>query len=191
VDRGTQRPEGLGLGLSIVQRLQRLLGCGVQVESVLGKGTTFRVTIPRAELPQHALEDSAAVGATTGGRVLIVDDERPVAEATSLLLEIEGFEVSVASSEREALDCVRSFSPDVIVSDYHLRGGETGAGVVAAVRDKVGWMIPVIFVTGDTARFAITNARVEKAVLLNKPVRADDLLDAVRDKVDLRRQARH
>ena len=123
--------------------------------------------------------------------MLIVDDERPVAEATSLLLEIEGFEVSVASSEQEALDCVRVFSPDVIVSDYHLRGGETGTGVVAAVRDKLGWVVPTIFVTGDTARSAITNARVENAMLLNKPVRADDLLDAVRDRIAVvRREAR-
>ena len=76
------------------------------------------------------------------------------------------------------------------MSDYHLRGGETGAGVVAAVRDQVGWMIPVIFVTGDTAPSAIINARVGKAVLLNKPIRADDLLDAVRDQIDLRREAR-
>ena len=108
VDRGTQRPEGLGLGLSIVRRLQQLLGCGLQVESVVGKGTTFRVTIPRAEISPHASADSAGAGAAAGGRVLIVDDERPVAEATGLLLEIEGFEVGVASSEREALDCVRS-----------------------------------------------------------------------------------
>ena len=68
------------------------------------------------------------------------------------------------------------------MSDYHLRGGETGTGVVAAVRDKLGWIVPAIFVTGDTARSAITNARVEKAMLLNKPVRADDLLDAVRER---------
>ena len=190
VDRGTQRPEGLGLGLSIVRRLQQLLGCGVQVESVVGKGTTFRVIVPRAEISKLAAQDSPRVGAARGGRVLIVDDERPVAEATSLLLEIEGFEVSVASSEKEALDCLRGFSPDVIVSDYHLRGGETGAGVVAAVRDKLGWIVPVIFVTGDTAQSAITNARVEKTILLNKPVRADDLLDAVRDQIEVRREAR-
>ena len=48
----------------------------------------------------------------------------------------------------------------------------------------------MIFVTGDTARSAITNARVEKAMLLSKPVRADDLLDAVRDQIDPRREAR-
>ena len=190
VDRGTQRPEGLGLGLSIVRRLQQLLGCEVEVESVMGKGTTFRVTIPHAEIAHAVAEDSAGTGTARGGRVLIVDDERPVAEATSLLLEIEGFEVSVASSEQEALDCVQAFSPDVIVSDYHLRGGETGTGVVAAVRHKLGWIVPTIFVTGDTARSAVTNARVERAMLLNKPVRADDLLDAVRDQVDVSRQAR-
>jgi PAS domain S-box-containing protein len=189
VDRGTQRPEGLGLGLSIVRRLQQLLGCGVEVESVIGKGTTFRVTIPRAEIAHSAAEHSAGAGAARGGRVLVVDDERPVAEATSLLLEIEGFEVSVASSEHEALECLRAFSPDVIVSDYHLRGGETGMGVVAAVRDKLAWTVPAIFVTGDTARSAVANARLEKALLLNKPVRADDLLDAVRNQVEARRAA--
>jgi PAS domain S-box-containing protein len=190
VDRGTQRPEGLGLGLSIVRRLQQLLGCEVEVESVMGKGTTFRVTLPRAEIAHPIAQDSAGADAPRGGRVLIVDDERPVAEATSLLLEIEGFEVSVASCEQEALDRVRRFLPDVIVSDYHLRGGETGTGVVAAVRDKLGWAVPTIFVTGDTARSAVTNARVERALLLNKPVRADDLLDAVRDQIEVSRQAR-
>ncbi len=187
VDRGTQRPEGLGLGLSIVRRLQQLLGCGVQVESAVGKGTLFRVTIPHAELEQAVTADAASEQAVLGGRVLIVDDERPVAEATCLLLELEGFQVSVASSEREALDCLRAFSPDVIVSDYHLRGGETGAGVVAAVRDRLGILVPVIFVTGDTARSAITSSRVENALLLNKPVRADDLLGAVRDQISAHR----
>ncbi len=190
VDRGTQRPEGLGLGLSIVRRLQQLLGCGVELESVEGKGTTFRVTIPHAEISLPPPADLARTGDAAGGRVLIVDDERPVAEATSLLFEVEGFEVSVASSEQEALERVRSFSPDVIVSDYHLRGGETGMGVVAAVRDKLGWIVPAIFVTGDTARSAITAARVEKASLLSKPVQADDLLNVVRDRVAECREAR-
>lgn len=106
-----------------------------------------------------------------------------------MLLTIEGFEVSVASSEKEALDCVRVFSPDVIVSDYHLRGGETGAGVVAAVRAHLGIFVPVIFVTGDTARSALTSSRIENAVLLNKPVRADNLLGAVRDQISAHRAA--
>jgi two-component system, sensor histidine kinase len=187
VDNGTHRPEGLGLGLSIVQRLQQLLGCGVHVESVVGKGTTFRVTIPRAELEPFVAADSVSERAASGGRVLIVDDELSVADATSLLLKIEGFEVSVVSSEQEALDCMRVFSPEVVVSDFHLRGNETGAGVVAAVRAQLGALVPVIFVTGDTARSAITNLRIENALVLNKPVRAEDLLGALRDQVSAHR----
>jgi K+-sensing histidine kinase KdpD len=74
-DNGTHRPEGLGLGLSIVQRLQQLLGCGVHVESVVGKGTTFRVAIPRSELEPFVAADSVSERAASGGRVLIVDDE--------------------------------------------------------------------------------------------------------------------
>jgi len=75
------------------------------------------------------------------------------------------------------------FSPDVIVSDYHLRGSETGAGVVAAVRAHLGAFVPVIFVTGDTARSAISTLRIENALVLNKPVRAEDLLGAVHDQI--------
>ena len=190
VDHGAERPEGLGLGLSIVRRLAQLLDCKIDVESVLGKGTVFRTMIERAELPRELAAHAAAAASAAGGRVLIVDDERAVAEATSLLLEIEGFEVSLASSEQEALDHVRAHVPDVIVSDYHLRGGETGVRVVAAVRDRVRHPIPVIFVTGDTAKPAIEGSRIENARLMNKPVRADDLLEAVRHGIGAARAAR-
>jgi CheY-like chemotaxis protein len=121
--------------------------------------------------------------------VLIVDDERAVAEATSLLLELEGYEVSVASSEREALKRVSTSSPDLIVSDFHLRGGETGVGVVTSVRNSVGRTIPVVFVTGDTAKAALRDSKIDNAVLLNKPVRADDLIAAVRQGIAARRQS--
>jgi CheY-like chemotaxis protein/anti-sigma regulatory factor (Ser/Thr protein kinase) len=189
VDRGTQRPEGLGLGLSIVRRLAQLLGCVVAVESVLGKGTAFRVMLNRAELERGAGENAAQPAITDGGRVLIVDDERAVAEATSLLLEIEGYEVSIASSESEALERALVRSPDLIVSDYHLRGGETGVRVVLAVRERVRRVVPVVFMTGDTAKAAVVDSRIESATLLNKPVRGDDLDAAVRDGITAYRRA--
>jgi PAS domain S-box-containing protein len=181
VDRGTQRPEGLGLGLSIVRRLASLLKCDVKVDSVLGKGTTFRVKVERSVLQQRVVERMGHVETANNGRVLIVDDERAVADATALLLELEGYEVSVASSQSEALKRAAVKSPDLIVSDFHLRGGETGVGVVAAVRGRVGDAIPVVFVTGDTAKAALQDSKIDNAVLLNKPVRADDLIAAVRD----------
>ncbi len=181
VDRGTQRPEGLGLGLSIVRRLAGLLQCRVTVESALGSGSVFRVTLPRAELPGGATEAQHAARAERVGRVLIIDGEVEVAEAIALLLELEGFTTAVASCEQDALEQADAQAPDVLVSDYHLRGGETGLGVVSAVRARLHSTVPVVFLTGDTARSALANTRVENSRLLNKPVRAEELLAAVRE----------
>jgi len=187
VDRGTQRPEGLGLGLSIVRRLANLLRCDIKLDSAFGRGTTFLVEVDRSALKAGAVERINHTESTNTGRVLIVDDERAVADATCLLLELEGYEVSVASSEREALKRVSAQLPDLIVSDFHLRGGETGVGVVTSVRNRIGDTIPVIFVTGDTAKAALADSKIDNAVLLNKPVRADDLIAAVREGIAARR----
>jgi len=187
VDRGTQRPEGLGLGLSIVRRLANILRCDIKLESTVGKGTSFHVDVDRSVQKEGAVERTASVELANTGRVLIVDDERAVADATCLLLELEGYEVSIASSEREALKRVSANPPDLIVSDFHLRGGETGVGVVTSVRSRVGHAIPVVFVTGDTAKAALAHSKIDNAVLLNKPVRADDLLAAVRESIAPRR----
>jgi two-component system CheB/CheR fusion protein len=127
-----------------------------------------------AMLPQAGAGATAASGK---GTILIVDDEIAVAHATSLLLELEGFDVRVANGKEEALEHVASAVPDVIISDYHLRGRETGVDVVAAVRDRLGSSVPAIFVTGDTGKIA--GAEVGNAVLLSKPTKVDELLGAI------------
>ena len=180
VDRGSQRPEGLGLGLSIVKRLASLLDHGIDVESVVGQGTSFTVTLPRVALATTVAEggaDTAAVCAR--GTILVVDDEAAVAHATSLLLELEGFDVRVANSKDEALAHAASVIPDVIVSDYHLRGLETGADVVAAVRVRVRNNVPAIFVTGDTSKIANAETKLGNTTLLSKPTKVDELLGAI------------
>ena len=180
VDRGPRRPEGLGLGLSIVRRLAVLLGHKIEIKSVAEQGTTFTILLPRAELPLTAADDAAnASAASHRGRILIVDDEAPVAHATSLLLELEGFEVSVASCKSEALERTRAAAPDIIVSDYHLRGAETGAEVVDAVRTRLGKAVPAIFVTGDTSKLARASTQIVNTTLLSKPTQVDDLLAAI------------
>jgi PAS domain S-box-containing protein len=180
VDRGSQRPEGLGLGLSIVKRLAHLLGHDIRVESVVGEGTAFTVTLPRAALAATRAKAGAGNAAESAkGVILVVDDEAAVAHATSLLLELEGFDVRVANGKEEALEHVVSTVPDVIVSDYHLRGLETGADVVAAVRARLGRSVPAIFVTGDTSKIAGADDRTGNAILLSKPTKVDELLGAI------------
>jgi PAS domain S-box-containing protein len=185
VDRGAQRPEGLGLGLSIVKRLAQLLGHEIGVESVVGEGTAFTVTLPRVALSTTlALGRAGAAAATAKGTILVVDDEASVARATGLLLELEGFAVHIANGKDEALEHVASAVPDVIVSDYHLRGLETGADVVAAVRIRLGSSVPAIFVTGDTSKIAGAETKVGNATLLSKPTKVDELLGAIQRHID-------
>jgi PAS domain S-box-containing protein len=180
VDRGSQRPEGLGLGLSIVKRLAQLLGHPISVESVVGQGTAFSVTLPRATLgATRAQVGKSAAADRAKGTILVVDDERAVAQATGLLLELEGFDVRLANGKEEALEHAAAAVPDVIISDYHLRGLETGADVVAAVRVRLRSNVPAIFVTGDTSKIALSDAKLGNAILLSKPTNVDELLGAI------------
>lgn len=180
VDRGSQRPEGLGLGLSIVMRLAKLLGHEIEVESIVDEGTVFTVTLPRAATVATPASGTGARSARRAkGTILIVDDEAAVARATSLLLGLEGFEVRVASDKNEAFEHLASIVPDLIISDYHLRGTETGVDVVAAIRARLGTELPAIFVTGDTSKIAHSHASLRNATLLSKPTQVDELLNAI------------
>lgn len=179
IDHGALRPEGLGLGLSIVRRLAALLGLALTLESEPGEGTTIRVCVPHGDLAATAEPPARPIVASSGGRILIIDDEPAVAEATSLLLRIEGYEVAVASGTSDAVMQAERKVPDLIISDYQLRGGETGVEVVQRLRTRLGPQMPVIFVTGDTARSAVSRANIEHADVVSKPIRADELLALV------------
>jgi PAS domain S-box-containing protein len=184
VDRGPRRPEGLGLGLSIVRRLAGLLDHKIGMESVVDQGTAFTIRVPRVTLAATAAREAGTAATTSArGKILVVDDEPSVAHATSLLLELEGFDVRIASCKSEALERVRADAPDLIISDFHLRGLETGADVVAEVRTELGALIPAIFVTGDTSRLAATGAKLHNTSLLSKPTRAEELLSAIREHI--------
>jgi two-component system CheB/CheR fusion protein len=183
IDLGSRRPEGLGLGLSIVRRLAALLGHEIHVDSGVGEGTEFTVKVARADLEPSVARATAAVGVHSRARLLLIEDEAPVAHAMSLLLEIEGFDVQLASCKSEALEHVSSTVPDLVISDYHLRGTETGAQVVNEIRARLGTPIPAIFLTGDTGKLAAAGDLLGGATLLSKPTRADELLAAIHEHI--------
>src|SRR5690606_645377 len=123
--------------------------------------------------------------------ILVIDDEPAVAEATSLMLELEGFDVRIASCAQEALERIAECTPDLLISDYHLRGGESGLDVVIAVRRTLEADIPAIFVTGDTARTTIGAAELDRVRVLTKPLRGDELLETINAELAGLRPAPH
>jgi signal transduction histidine kinase/CheY-like chemotaxis protein len=117
----TKPGTGTGLGLSICQDIVTALGGEITVESVLGRGTTFRVILPAAPLDTaeaaRATAELPAVQPRRRGRVLVIDDERSVALAVAQVLE-ERHEVRTASSGREAMAILQEDHDfDVILTD--------------------------------------------------------------------------
>jgi PAS domain S-box-containing protein len=179
--------EGYGLGLSIVQRLARLLELRLWVESEVGRGSTFSVDLPASA---GDIRDAAAAVAhphpepaprRAGPHVLIVEDDAAVLDATRMLFRVEGFRVSVATSVEEAVQRSRERADiDVLVTDYHLADGETGTDVIASVRKTLGRDVAVVLVTGDTSTAIKDLPHDERVRMTSKPLRADELLALVR-----------
>jgi len=173
--------EGYGLGLAIVQRLVKLLGLRLEVRSEVGRGSTFALGLPppaRAESVRHAPQASAAPQPLpTAARILLVDDDAGVRNATAMLLEVEGFEVALAASLAEALEQLRRGTRiDLVIADYHLQQGETGLEVIAAVRERVGPELAAVLVSGDTSSTLRNLTADERVRVASKPIRADELL---------------
>jgi two-component system, sensor histidine kinase len=176
------RTRGLGMGLAIVRRLCNLLSHPLQVRSTPGRGTLFRVVVPAGDLrdrAQPALE-AETLPPRTDVRVtiLLIDDERAIRDATSELLRPLRVDVLAAATIAEAVELVRRASApiDMILSDWRLRGAETGVQAVREVRKLCGASTPAVLITGDTSADVLTQAHQNGLVILHKPLQPRELL---------------
>ncbi|HTT01313.1 MAG TPA: CHASE3 domain-containing protein [Steroidobacteraceae bacterium] len=187
--------EGYGLGLSIVRRVAQLLDHELRVESELGKGSVFSVFVPTGVADPRT--QSLGKGATSSPasnpqtHVLIVDDDLAVLDATRLLLKVEGYRVTTASSHDAAVEKARG-NPDVelVVTDLHLDDGKLGTEVIRSVREALGHRVKVVLITGDTSTKAGDIAHDRDVRLMSKPIKADELLLILSTLTDDLRQAR-
>jgi PAS domain S-box-containing protein len=167
--------EGYGLGLSIVSRIVKLLDLKLDVHSELGKGSTFSLALPAGApvVSQDGLQGAAEIRKDTKSahHILVVEDEPAVLNATRLLLKAEGYRVATATTVAEAVGRIRESSDlELLLTDYHLAGGETGKQVISLVRAIRGADFKTIMITGDTSSAARGPDGDESLYLLSKPV---------------------
>lgn len=114
--------EGTGLGLNITRRLLELMGGTLDVESVVGTGSTFRLTLslPQVSDPELALEKTEISVTGYRGerkRILVVDDNIGNTSMLVSLLDPLGFKVDTAANGEEALAMARERHPDLVLMD--------------------------------------------------------------------------
>ena len=175
------RTKGLGLGLSIVQRLSALLDVQVRMSSAHGQGTEVTLRMPlalEASKPKHtSLADGPAPHSPQGLqglRVLVVDDDPQVRQSMELLLNEVGCHVHLASGTPQACDVARSQPLDVLLSDLRLQAGDDGLQVLQAVR-SIQPGLRAALITGDTGPDRLRQAQSAGVPLLHKPVTLDTL----------------
>ncbi|MFS2011986.1 PAS domain-containing protein [Azospirillum sp. CT11-132] len=170
------RSRGLGLGLSIVQRLARILAHEVRVRSTLGEGSVFSVQAPVSagtEVPEDVTEDNQTRSPIGRGRLaLVIDDDTIVLMSLRTLLEEWGYDTLISGSSEQALAIIADDGrcPDVIVADYRLRAGRNGCEATRDVRNHLGLMIPGIILTGETGAECAQDIARYGLEVIHKPV---------------------
>ncbi len=175
------RGEGTGIGLSSTHGIVKEMGGAIQVESEVGKGTTFSILLPLID-KQATCEKSAApeiVGGTE--MIIIVDDEKAIASTLAELLEHLGYRTKYFLDPKEALAffLANSSEVDLIITD-HTMPGMTGLKLAEIIRNSDS-NVPLVLTTGYRDGLTEENAKARGfSALLNKPLVFKDLAHHVR-----------
>jgi signal transduction histidine kinase/CheY-like chemotaxis protein len=175
------RSKGIGLGLSIVQRLLSLLGENITAHSEFGRGTAMCFSLQRGEGKVPLTLTERTPETRIGARLLIIEDDEEVRRSMSAFLKELGYVVLSADSGGQALQLLEQETtpPDMIISDYRLRDGENGVDAAEAVLARLDTKLPVMIITGDTAPQRLREALSHGYRLQHKPVVPSELRRAV------------
>ncbi len=182
--------KGTGLGLSTVYGIVKQTGGSIFCDSILGKGTTFRIYLPRhradAAVPQIAkVEKKERAKDLTGtGTVLLVEDEEAVRRFAVRALTRQGYQVLEAGSGVEALEVIAGHSGaiDLVLSDVVMPEMD-GPTLLKELRKQFP-DLKIIFISGYAEDALKSLSDNEEFSFLAKPFQLKDLVAAVKDAMD-------
>ncbi len=176
LDQGARAARGLGLGLSIVERIGRVLGHKISLRSKPRKGSTFAVEVPTVALavateiapPLQTIPATALKGIVA----LCIDNDQQILDGMYVLLSGWGCHVLTAPdlASAQALFGAGTERPDVLLVDYHLDEGN-GIATIQSLRKFLGSGIPAALITADRTPKVREEARENDIQVLNKPLR--------------------
>jgi signal transduction histidine kinase/CheY-like chemotaxis protein len=176
LDQGAKVARGLGLGLSIVERIARVLDCKIGVVSTVGRGSHFSVEAPlSAAVPvkqhQRMARDVDRIQ-LSGITVLCIDNDLTILDGMETLLGGWGCRVLKAPDLATAIAVTgeAKISPDGLLVDYHLDDG-SGVTAIKELRRRFGAGLTAILITADRSPQVREEARVNGVQVLNKPVK--------------------
>jgi signal transduction histidine kinase len=167
-----RRSEGLGLGLAIVKRLCNLMDHPIELKSITGSGSLFRISVPTAQepiaIPQPIAPDVIMAG---GARIWVIDDDPMILSAMEALLGAWGHHVAAGASSEEMLAHLAKDPrpPNAILCDWQL-GPENGIKVLHQLQAKFTHPIPAALITGETNPERLLEAAESGFPLLHKPL---------------------
>lgn len=174
----TQKIPGKGLGLAIVRRVSTMLGHEIALQSTPGQGSAFSISLPSvAPVVSAVREDPAAtVSSSTGGMVLVIDNDPAILSGMEALLENWGLEVVTARDPGDVVVTVAlAQGLAMLIVDYQLDDGLMGDTAIAMIRKMAGREIPAMVITADRAEEAKTLLASLALPVLHKPVKPAQL----------------
>jgi Na+/proline symporter/signal transduction histidine kinase len=179
LEQGARIARGLGLGLSIVERLARVLNHGIALGSNAGGGSVFSVTVPVAKAVNYTAAVTAATPLSTpvsGALVACIENDAAILDGMKTLLTAWDAEVIAVVDPEAAIEALEAAGRPVtgLLVDYHLDRGN-GLAAIRDIRRRFGENIPAILITADRSPQVRAAAREENIVVLNKPVKPASL----------------
>ncbi|GGY08903.1 hypothetical protein GCM10007160_40370 [Litchfieldella qijiaojingensis] len=175
--RHKESEKGLGLGLSIADRMSRVLDHPIHVRSWEGVGTVFKVSVPMVAAGEarrtEDLPSRRAGNKLAGTRIICIDNESLILEGMKAMLSGWGCEVFTATTIGGAKSILRHLDsdPDAILADYHLDNEVTGLMALDALAERCEGVVPGIVITADRTDEVAEEVKRGGYQLLLKPVR--------------------